>query len=129
MNISPWTIYLIGQADNLQQLFVAITVVGCVICFIMGLVCVVTDGEVNPFMGSRPLLFFAVALAIIGLTLATLTPSSKTLAAMYIIPKIANNEQLQKDGGDIYKLAVEFAKDKLAVEFAKDKPATKGEKE
>jgi hypothetical protein len=57
--------------------------------------------------------WFAIAVsALFGFTLLA-CPSSKTLAAMYIIPPIVNNEQVKIDAGEIYKAAVEFVKDGL----------------
>ena len=37
-----------------------------------------------------------------------MTPSSKTAAAMFVIPAIANNENVKKVASGIYDLAVEW---------------------
>ena len=42
---------------------------------------------------------------ILSLVAAVLTPTTKEMAAIYIIPKVANNEQLQGLGQDLVDLA------------------------
>ena len=44
----------------------------------------------------------------ISLAILAFAPSSKTLAAMYIVPAIANNEKVQDVGNRLYDLAVEW---------------------
>ena len=46
-------------------------------------------------------------LSIIGILGLLFIPSSKTAAAMYVIPAIANNEKIQDAGDRLYTLAVE----------------------
>jgi hypothetical protein len=43
----------------------------------------------------------------------TFIPSTKEYAAIKVIPAIANNPELQKDLGDVYKLGVEWLKGSL----------------
>lgn len=50
-------------------------------------------------------------IAIISGCLYIFAPSSKTIAAMYIIPRIANNEKVIDVGNRIYELAIEWAED------------------
>ena len=122
MNISPWMIYVIGQADRWQGVADLGMLLG--VFFLVVACCAsATNWDEIP----RPvqkcikiLLPMAGVFVLCCILMSIFMPSSKTLAAMYVIPKIANNEQLQKDGGEIYRLAVEFAKDKLAKKGEKE---------
>ncbi len=48
--------------------------------------------------------------------LAALLPSTKTAAAMYVIPAVANNETLRKEAGELYGLAKDALKDAVGHE-------------
>lgn len=60
------------------------------------------------------------------LFLTCLIPSSKTIAAMWILPMVASNqnvEMLSEDGRKIYRMAIERVEDLLKVEEkTEDKP-------
>ena len=106
--MSAWQIYLIGQADRIQDL--------CLITFALGLVfALVVVAHAQNERSPVPKLKLAalVVIAVVSLLITGFFPSSKTLAAMYVIPPIVNNEQVKQDAGEIYRLAVEFAKDTL----------------
>ena len=112
--IEPWQIYLIGQLD---QLGVALLLLGLALTGGTFFMCAIS----MPSCDLKDLRYGwrARTLTAIGALLlfaSMLLPDSKTAAAMWVIPKIANNEVLQKDTGDIYKLAVEFVKDKLETD-------------
>jgi len=56
--------------------------------------------------GWVPLSFLATA-AFMALV-ATFTPSTKQMAAILVIPRIVNNEKVQKAGDQLYDLATEW---------------------
>ena len=112
--MSAWQIYLIGQADRIQDL--------CLITFALGLVlalALVAHAQEKSSPVPKLKLAALVVIAVVSLLITGFFPSGKTLAAMYVIPPIVNNEQVKADAGEIYKLAVEFAKDKLQNEGEK----------
>ena len=49
----------------------------------------------------------------------TFVPTTKEMAAIYVIPKIANNEQLQNIGNEIMELATEWLKELHPSEIKK----------
>lgn len=53
------------------------------------------------------------ALTVLLATVATLLPSSKTAAAMVIVPAIANNETIRKESGELYDLAKQALRDSV----------------
>lgn len=64
----------------------------------------------------------AIAASLVCGLAAALIPSTKTAAAMIVIPAVANNEAIQHEAGDLYGIA----KDALR-ELARPKPAEKSE--
>lgn len=107
--ISAWTIYFIGIVDKLIHIMGSMLLLctfSWIICLISaGLTSVCyykTEEKLFPIfkLWSKRFLYLLFALAVFYST----TPNSKTLAAMYIIPAVANNEKVQsigKNGLDI----------------------------
>ena len=115
MNISGWMIYLITIADNLSCAFCIVTI----IVGIVGAICAIIravgadnldDGEKKAFNKCIKTCIFIFSFSLLG---TVLVPSGKALAAIYIIPKIANNETLKDEAGEIYKFAKDWLKSTL----------------
>lgn len=115
--ISPWTIYWITRLDVVGEVLqmcmtmsvlVAITTTGlwilnnCTNHFDSG----------NPEVGKRwrrgSLASIAASVLFIAATIAL--PTTKQMAAIYIIPAIANNEQIQAEASELYDLAKDYLK-------------------
>ena len=60
-----------------------------------------------------------VALAILSLLVVTFVPSTKQMAAIIVLPKLANSEKIQTVGNRLYDLAVEWM-DELKPKKAKE---------
>ena len=62
----------------------------------------------------------AIKCSVIALVISTLgailTPSTKQMAAIIVVPKIVNSTAVQKDIPELYSLGVEWLKDKLTTE-------------
>lgn len=111
--ITPTTIYWIGQCDCLRGVCFPMIVLGLLFglvgIFITG--CCINDRTVPRIVArisAAITLIFLVLLPIIGVAGCMFIPTSKTMAAMYIIPSIANNEKIQDAGDRLYTLAVEW---------------------
>lgn len=107
--ISPFEIYLVMQLDSL---------VGLAVCFsiffgIATLVAVV--GVVGDDL-ERPIFALVVTAGpfLAAVLTAAILPSSKTAAAMIVIPAIANNEKIQDEAGELYQLAKQGLKQVVA---------------
>lgn len=116
--ISPWQIYIVMQLDSLNIVLVITSAIAVAAICLTTLFGVFERGSSQNYPESpiskreaeNARSFFATAkkLALPTFALlaaAALLPSSKTAAAMYVIPAIANNEAIQAEAGDIYKLA------------------------
>lgn len=109
MNISPWEIYWVMQLDHIRIILAFAVAVGAsagVIAWI--------DGELEAVLSHGKLVALWGMLA----TFLVIAPSTKTAAAMIVIPKIANNESVQREAVELYSLAKQALRD--AVDAPKD---------
>ena len=109
MEITPFMIYLIGIVDNVHIMGVLVAAIsGLVAIFTtVGWLCVAED-EPKVSMSCFKVARISWIVIPVSIVLATMTPSSKTAAAMFVIPAIANNENVKKVASGIYDLAVEW---------------------
>lgn len=117
MEITPWTIYLWQLADTLDDFlstFAIVMLVPAAAIILLSLMAQ-ADGamEEKTANKARKLSFIAVACGVCLAFAATIVPSSKTIAMMVIIPKIADSKVLQQDVPDLYNAAIEALKDHL----------------
>lgn len=91
MEVTPMMIYLIGMADNVKD-FSVLSLLFITFIFLVFLCRYIVEGDKIPHLGT--LTFLAALFS----SLLFFTPSSKTLAAMYVIPAVVNNEQIQNIG-------------------------------
>lgn len=91
MDISMFDIYLVMQADTFRELFKMGMLFFFVWYIVWGAIHIISEGEVR-----EPNLKFFLPIVIISGLLFTVTPKTTTLVAMYGIPTIINNEEVQK---------------------------------
>ena len=116
MNVTPSMIYWISAFDNIRNVALPIFIIGMIIGILTTMLYVVskvlededdcakaTAGVLGPVLKR-----FVGPVVAISLAILAFAPSSKTLAAMYIVPAIANNEKVQDVGNRLYDLAVEW---------------------
>ena len=104
MTITPMTVYWITRVDDIQGTFLllgGISLVVVVVGITMGAIASDLDYD-EKFNWSLFKWFFV---PIVCGAFAALIPSSRDLAAMYVIPKIANNQKVQEIPSKILDLA------------------------
>lgn len=119
--ISGWSVYWLLQLDAIRTFFEVFTVFGGFgfIIAVAALVTAPTEGHrdiVKPFVVLGTILLPVILAGVV------LIPTTKTMAAILIVPRLATAENLQtvsKDTGDLYKLAMQRLKDALGEETAK----------
>ena len=136
--MNAWTIYWILQLDSIgtELLFLCAITATVAIC-VAGVA--IDDATSNPNDWSTPefkdkaleklgrapkmrrIAYKWATAAFLLSGLVALTPSTKTAAAMAVLPAIANNERIQHEAGDLYQLA----KQALTNAVAPDKPEPK----
>lgn len=99
--ISPMTIYCIGILDSAINLFGVIISISAAltIAFFIRLVSDIDVGRATHTMQKRCFILSLSSLIIFSF-LVSFTPSSKLAAAMFIVPAVANNENVQVIGSN-----------------------------
>lgn len=113
MEITPFEIYLVMQMNSLCWLLLILCLVTggiSVVSFIELLSVFTTEEKRTPL---KRVLKISVPLSIVFLLLFVFTPSTKTVAAMYVVPKIVNNENVQKLPDEMLQLFHESIKDMM----------------
>ena len=109
--ISPFVIYWISQLDSVITvsaafgIILSVTLAFCCIGYIVTRI----EGDYSEVLDKLRYKLFLLACPFV--LIATFLPSSKTLAAMCIVPAIANNEKVKDVGDRLYGLAVEWLDD------------------
>lgn len=123
MNISAFDVYLISILDNVSSISIAAaimsTIITCIL-FIAAFILILDDAKYNNDIIcivkglAKKFLIAAAASSLI----CTFIPGSKTVAAMYVVPAIANSELVSKDipeaGKELINLATEWMKSTAA---------------
>lgn len=119
--MTPITIYLLMQADNLKETISLLFGISVVILFGLLIVSVVyadaTSEEQNTIAKFRKW-FVTVFFSLI--ILDTIIPNSKTIAAMYAVPAVVNNEQVQQLPEEILMFVRDFLKEHTSTEKRKE---------
>lgn len=100
--ISAFNIYLITRLDNIEFAFIVGAMLSFVVCaaFTFAIICRITEDDKELLERMAKPAKVALVVFILFLTGIVLTPNAKDAAAIYLIPKIANNEQIQDIGGN-----------------------------
>lgn len=114
-------IYIWGIADNIGSAFTIIAIVGLVLAGVLLAISGIAKAESAEDETVAALIAGfnkALTAGLIALVLAALMPSSKTIAAMVVIPEIANSDVIKRDLPDIYAAAIGKLKAELGVQEA-----------
>lgn len=113
MTITPLDIYLISMADKVLYSVAPVCalsfVVFCVSCFLYMVVCD-TDEDRRK---SKLVIKTTGIVFMLSALLALFVPSAKTIATMYVLPAIVNNEHVQNATGNTLELLEKLTKDWL----------------
>ena len=112
MEISPLEIYFIMQADSIVAMAKGLIFFPLTLIVFSAIFNLVTVGEDTVEAKSmRDLANKAMPISLICLLVlalvASLTPSSKTLAVMYLVPEVMSNESITHEAKEIYSLMKE----------------------
>ena len=114
--MTPLNIYLWQQADSFDLSLCMLALGCCLTGLVFTAFSIVAEGdfEKSTLDRCRKIGLRAVAVFAVAATLATLLPSSKTIALMYVLPEIANSKVMQQDVPELYDMAVKALKDQLS---------------
>ena len=126
--ISPFEVYLVMQLDNVGKMFgiafgiLLVAVVLTAICFFSAKAARCDDDADSAWNIGKKLLWPFVIVATVG----TLIPSSKTAAAMIILPALTSKEvtePLAAEGKELYALAKQALRDAVDAKDEKPEPS------
>ena len=128
MTISPLEIYLISLVDKIDVISETIIFLGGLASsaflffwFIGKAENYKTEDDEKMLQRLWKCLKFSVTCVICSILLHTFIPNSKTIAAMYLIPAIVNNEHIQNSTSNALKMLEELTKEWLE-DFIKKEP-------
>jgi len=132
MTISAFDIYIISLADNVCS------VAGVGSCFTLFSFLILfvlfavhpndTDDEIKERKMIETWSVRMLACFMVTLSLYVLVPSSKTIAAMYLVPAVVNNEHVQNSAGNALEALEELTKQWMRDMIDKKQSAKKQEK-
>lgn len=116
MNLTPFTVYLIMQADTIWVILMVLAIVffiATIVVLIMRGVALSEswDDEDIARIPSRTKL---IAATLFFLAATALMPSTKTLCVTVLAPAIADSKAVQQDLPELYNLAVGKLREQLA---------------
>jgi cytochrome bd-type quinol oxidase subunit 2 len=128
MNVSL-VIYLASIVDSIIFTAGLITAIGGIVCcvFIALYLCSKLAGDSFFYSSTsedernsiirlfRKIKNYSMAIVIVALLIAIFVPNSKSIGAMYILPKIINNEDVKKVSDNLLELAVQWTDKQLEV--------------
>ena len=115
-------IYLWGIADDINAAALSIAVAGFIIAGFLLIASFACEAESDKEQSAAAMRGFRKALitGCVALTVTVLAPSSKTIAAMVVIPAIANSDAIKRDLPDIYNAAVNQLKEELGIKSTEE---------
>lgn len=104
--IDPWTVYWITRLDGINAVAVVLFSLLLLISLVSIAVCLAEDDS-----PARRVAFVVVPLTLLCAAVAVFVPTTKEACAIYMIPKIANNEDVQGVAAEVRDLARDWIKD------------------
>jgi membrane-associated HD superfamily phosphohydrolase len=102
--ITTWHMYLLTRLDSIVISTVLLFILSCIIIGLSIINWKIEDDSEPEKYPKKTITIFSFIL-VISLLLSVVIPDTKTMALIYVIPKIINNEKVQKIPGKILDLA------------------------
>lgn len=104
--ITPFNIYLVMQLDSIRDALGALAIlVGAALVLGAFMSALITDGDCFKDRVWQRWVASLGALMLLVSAVYAFLPSSKTAAAMIVLPALANNETVREEAGELYDLA------------------------
>jgi len=94
--ITGFDIYLLTRADYIQLVFLTFGTISAIGSIILAIIVGINKSFGDDISFEKKILKWCVPITLFLLLVGILTPSSKEIAAIYLVPKIVNNEQVQQ---------------------------------
>ncbi len=121
--MSAWTVYWVLQLDSIKYIFILLTIFTAVAAAITSIIGGLMTGEYNErdrengtkLLGYSKRLWLTFVVALFA---ANLLPSSKTAAAMIVLPALTSEEvvgTVKSEAKELYEMAKEALKEKITT--------------
>lgn len=107
MEVTPFTVYLIGQLDEIIWIFKRIAFLSFAGSAVSFYAYILFDSDSERAMRKSIFRVFVVAVSVclVSGVASVITPSSRTAAAMLVLPPIINDQDVQQLPKSVVKLA------------------------
>ena len=102
--ISAWDVYWITRLDNLSVAFVSMAAL-CGVVVLFGLLFSFLELDDEDRRGPLRKIFWVAIFGAAMVAGVILTPSTKEMCAIIVLPRVINNQDVQALGADLPKLA------------------------
>ena len=111
--ITPTFIYWITRLNGINIFLGTIMTLAAIAVFIflIGMIVTKVDHDVEEYGIFKKYLLTSIYIFIPITILFILTPTTKEACAIYVVPKIVNNEKVQNIGQEFYDLALDWMKE------------------
>lgn len=115
--ITGWKIYWMMRLSSIVGVCVAVCVIFSIIAFVRLILFINSadrvanwdkKSEIPQMIDRRTRMFKAIAAAVLFGTVASFVPSTKEMAAIIVIPRIANSQTVKEIGTSVVDLAKEW---------------------
>lgn len=106
-------IYLWGVSGVLHLLLAATLLMSSVVVGILSIGILVENDKPTSAQRLKALLKIPARVLIASIVLTIFIPSQKTIAMMYVVPKVVDSKVVQEDMSDLYNIGVNVLKKKL----------------
>jgi len=110
MEFTSWTLYWVTRLDGIGCTFAILMILLGIVLSVstLGLL-ILTIEDGYPRQATRPLKISISAFALL-LLLSVFTPTTKEMAAILVLPKVAQSEVVTEDIPELYELGVSWLK-------------------
>ena len=105
--MSYFLMYLIVMIGSIRTCFFVLGFIFLLVTFVSYILCADVNGKIKNNAKIVKNLIKGGIFGIFLMVLGFLTPNTKELAAIYIIPTVVNNEKVQNLGNDVYQILKE----------------------
>lgn len=102
--LSGWLVYLIVKLDTIRAMSLVFGISGGVVLALLGLVYAIFRADGKSCDGFKKPFKYTIIIFIISTIMITAVPTTKEASAIYMLPKIINNEHVQKLPENVVKL-------------------------
>lgn len=109
--ITTTQMYWLTRLDAIEAMGIVMTVLGMLVTGITTLIyacCVINTMEENIKHVLRNILRVSIPTLVLGIAVGVFVPNTKEMAAIWVVPKLANSESLSDIADGVKTLAVEW---------------------